>query len=122
MTTAVLSSLKTAKAVKSRSKTKPFEAPQINWVKFCVLGSVLCVTSLSFYVLQINALTNRSYLIGKYESEMREISQENKRLEISFAEKALLGNMAERAQLLSLQKTAAVKYIQVSELTMAGSK
>jgi hypothetical protein len=122
MTTAVLSALKTARVARSRSKARPFEAPQINWMKFCILGSALCIISLLFYIWQINALTNKSYLIGKYESEMREVSQENKRLEISLAEKALLGNIAEKAQLLSLQKTATVKYIQVSELTMAGAK
>ena len=122
MTTAVLSALKITRAAKPRAKARPFEAPQVNWVKLCVLGVVLCVASLLFYILQINALTNKTYLIGKYEGEMKEISQENKKLQVSFAEKALLGSVAEKAQLLNLQKTTAVKYIQVSELTMADAK
>lgn len=122
MTTAVLSALKITRAAKPKAKAKPFEAPQINWAKFCILGAALCAASLLFYIWQINVLTNKTYLIGKYEGEIKEISQENKKLEISFAEKALLGSIAEKAQLLNLQKTTTVKYIQVSELTMADAK
>jgi hypothetical protein len=122
MTTAVLSALKTTRVARPKSKARLFEAPQINWVRLCILGAVLCMAFLLFYIWQINALTNKSYLIGKYEGEIKEISQENKRLEISFAEKELLDNVAEKAQLLNLQKTTAVKYIQVSELTMADAK
>ncbi|HQK64039.1 MAG TPA: hypothetical protein PLF16_02720 [Candidatus Staskawiczbacteria bacterium] len=122
MTTAVLSALKIARAAKPRARVKTFESPQINWAIFCILGTSLCIVSLLFYIWQINALTNKTYLIGKYEDEIKEISQENKKLEVSFAEKAILGSVTEKAQSLNLQKTTAIKYIQVSELTMAGAK
>jgi len=69
---------------------------------------------LVFYVWQINDLTKGSYLINSYEKQISKLSDENKNLEVSFAENSFLGQALEKIQALNFQKTTSVKYIQIS--------
>jgi len=68
---------------------------------------------LVFYVWQINDLTRGSYLMGSYEKQITKLSDENKNLQVSFAESSFLGQAMEKVQALNFQKTSSVKYIQV---------
>jgi len=124
MTTAVLSNSRIAKnaRTKARARAKFFEMPQINWSKLCVFGIILATGLLLFYVYQINVLTKKTYLVAKHEAAIDEISQANRRLQIEFAENSLLGQVPQKALLLSLQKSTDVKYIQVSDSSLADAK
>lgn len=68
---------------------------------------------LIFYVWQINDLTRGSYLTSSYEKQISRLSEENKNLEISFAESSFLGQALKKVEALNFQKTTSVKYIQI---------
>ena len=74
---------------------------------------------LVFYVWQINDLTRGSYQINSYEKQISKLSDENKNLEVSFAESSFLGQALEKIQALNFQKTTSVKYIQISDSSVA---
>jgi len=120
MTTATLSFSHTRKNM--QSKIKALELPEINWGIVCIIGFVLCSLSLFFYIYQINVLTKGTYLISSYENTIDQISEENQKLEVSFAENSFLGEVLTKTQDLNFQKTASVKYIQVLESSLANAK
>jgi len=122
MTTAVLSSSRIAKNARQKAKARPIEIPQVNWIKLCGMGIALCAALLLFYIYQINVLTGKTYLMGKYEDTIKEISAANKKLEVSFAENSFLGNVTQKAQSFNLRKTTSIKYIQVSDSALAEAK
>lgn len=68
---------------------------------------------LVFYVWQINALTRGYYLTNTYEKQISNLSEENKNLQISFAESSFMGQALEKIKALNFQKTTSVKYIQL---------
>lgn len=51
--------------------------------------------------------------MGSYEKQITKLSDENKNLQVSFAESSFLGQAMEKVQALNFQKTSSVKYIQV---------
>jgi len=120
MTTATLSYSRVRKTV--NNKIKSVELPQINWHIVCLAGAVLCSFLLFFYIYQINILTRGTYLISSYEKSIEAVSEENKKLEISFAENSFLGEVLAKTQELNFQKTTSVKYIQVLESSLANAK
>lgn len=70
---------------------------------------------LVFYVVQINNLARGFYQINSYEKQISTLSEENKNLQVSFAENSFLGQALEKIQALNFQKTTAtsVKYMQI---------
>ena len=79
----------------------------------------MCLGLLVFYVWQVNELTAGSYLVNSYEKQITKLSDENKNLQISFAESSFLGRALEKIQALNFQKTTSVKYIQVPDNFLA---
>lgn len=77
---------------------------------------------LVFYVWQINDLTKSSYLVNSYEKQITKLSDENKNLEVSFAENSYLGQALVKIKALNFQKTVAVKYIQIPDNSVATAK
>jgi len=62
-------------------------------------------------------------LTNSYEKQISQLSEENKNLEISFAESSFLGQALIKIKALNFQKTTSVKYIQIldgsAEVTQA---
>lgn len=75
-----------------------------------------------FYVMQVNFLTQGSYLILSYENKMGELSQENENLEVSFAESSFLEGALSKIQEMNFQKVTSVKYIQIPDNSLARAK
>jgi cell division protein FtsB len=101
----------------SKVKTISLALPEVNWRRFYIIGVLMTISliflSLLFYVFGVNELTKGSYLIKNYQKEITKLSEENARLEMSFAEISFLENVQEKARELSFEKTKSVKYIQV---------
>jgi hypothetical protein len=117
MTTAVLRMQKNI-----YSRVKSVEFPQINWGVVCFMGIMACSLLLVFYIYQINVLLKGTYLVDNYAKEIKKIAQENKALEVSFAENNFLVGVLEKTQELNFQKATSVEYIQVVENTLANAK
>lgn len=117
MTTAVLAINKVQKNI--QAKIDAVELPLVNWRKVCLLGIFATLILAIFYVWQINALTNGFYLTAEYEAQVLRLSDQNKSLQISFAESNFLAQVAERMQVLNFHKSVAVKYMQMPETFLA---
>ena len=113
MTTAVLNYLRVQKNIQSRVRS--IDLPEINWRAVCFIGFFISFGLLIFYVWQVNALTSGAYLINDYQKQVFTLSEENKNLEISFAENSFLGQALEKIHALNFQKIVSVKYIQVPD-------
>jgi hypothetical protein len=117
MTTIALNYLKIQK--KAQTKVSSIEMPQVNWKVICFAGFFVSLALLVFYVCQINALTHGYYLTNSYEKNITKLSNENKNLQVSFAESSFLSLAQEKIQALNFQKTTSVKYIQIPDNSVA---
>jgi len=88
---------------------------EINWKPICIVGFVASLALLVFYVCQINDLTRGSFLINTYQKQIGQLSNENKNLQVSFAQNSFLGQVLQETQTLNFQKVTSVKYIQVPD-------
>ncbi len=126
MTTAVLENLKIGSI--SLSKINPVRkilhtlSNGVNWKIVCALGFFMNLILLVFYFWQINDLTRSSYLVNSYEKQISQLSNENKNLEVSFAESSFLGQALVKIEALNFQKTTSVKYIQIPDNSVATIK
>ena len=77
---------------------------------------------LIFYAWQINGLTRGSYLVSSYEKQISQLTEENKNLEVSFAESSFLGQALQKIQDLNFEKVTTVKYIQILDNSVAKAK
>ena len=111
MTTATISYHRIQKNL--QAKINSVSLPEINWKAVCCVGFFMSLALLFFYVWQINDLTKGSYVINGYEKQISNLSDENKNLEVSFAESSFLGQALEKIQALNFQKTTSVKYIKI---------
>lgn len=113
MTSATLSYYRVQKNLQAKINSVNF--PEINWKIVCFLGFFMSFALLVLYVWQINDLTSNSYLINSYEKQISALSQENKNLQVSFAESSFLGQALTKVQALNFQKATSVKYIQIPD-------
>lgn len=91
----------------------------LNWKIVCFLCVFINLFLLFFYVWQVNNLTKGIYTINNYEKEINKITNENRNLEISLAEKSFLGETITKIQELNFQKNTTIKYIQIPEKSVA---
>lgn len=113
MTTAILNIYRAQRNL--QTKISSVEVPLINWKPVCIVGFFIIVALLVFYAWQVNGLIEGSYLIKNYEKDIMRFSEENKKLQISFAESSFLGEALVKIQQLNFQKVTSVKYIQMPE-------
>ncbi len=104
---------------KVQSKVSSASLPSVNWKILCLIGFTVCSALLFFYIYQINGLTKGAYTITSYENNLDKLSQENRNLQVSFAESSFLGEVLVKAQASDFQKTTSVKYIQVLDNSFA---
>ena len=95
-----------------------FTVQEINWKKISISGSIIGLALLIFYVLQVNALTAGAYYVKSYEKQITKLAQENRNLQVSFAESSFLGQALTKIQLLNFQKNITVKYVQIPNNTV----
>jgi len=117
MTTAILNYSRIQKEIKE--KVDLIDFPTVNWKLVCCLGFLVCISLLIFYVWQINSLTHGYYLINTYENQLNSIIEENKKLEVAFAEASFWGQALEKMQELNFQKATSIKYIQIPSSYLA---
>ena len=120
MTSAVLSNLRVQRKVQSKAVSIDFT--EINWKIVCVLGFFMCLPLLVLYVWQIDGLNRGSYLINSYEKQISALSQENRGLQVSFAEGSFVGQSLAKMQALNFQKVVSAKYIQISDSSVVMAK
>lgn len=119
MTTATLSLNYSKIQKKLQAKINSVEIPATNWKIICLAGFIISSALLVFYVWQVNDLTRGYYLTNNYEKQISKLSDENKNLQVSFAESSFLGQALEKIQALNFQKITAVKYIQILDNSAA---
>jgi hypothetical protein len=117
MTTAVLGYLNIQKRIKSHAESASF--PAINWKIIFFAGFFVSFVLLVFYVWQVQDLTRGSYLANSYEKQISKLSDENKNLQVFFAESDFLGQALVKAEELHFQKVTSVKYIQILDNSVA---
>lgn len=120
MTTATLTINRVQKNL--QSKIDSVDLPLINWKMVCCVGFFMILALLFFYVWQVNGLTKGFYTINQYEKQISKLSDENKNLQVSFAENSFLGQALVKVQALNFEKTTSVKYIQIPENSIAMAK
>ncbi len=111
MTTATLSLGKVQKKI--QTKIDSIDMAIVNWKVVCFAGIFMCLALLIFYVLQITDLTRGSYSLTNYEKQISQLSDQNKNLEISFAENSFMDSALIKIQALNFQKATSIKYIQI---------
>jgi hypothetical protein len=114
MTTATLVLNRVQKNIQAKIDSVDIE--MINWKAVCFAGFFVGLFLLVFYVWQINDLTRGSFLMASYDKQISKLSDENKNLQVSFAESSFLGEALIKIQALNFQKTnpSSVRYIQVN--------
>lgn len=117
MTTIALTYTKFQKKVQSGIDS--VELPSVNWKAVCFAGFFIGLFLLIFYIWQINDLTRGSYLINNYQKQISKLSDENKNLQVSFAENSFLGQALAKIQALNFRKTTSVKFIQIPDNSVA---
>lgn len=113
MTTAVLNISKTYKDL--RVKIDSVSLPKVNWKLFCICGLLVCSVLLVFYVWQVNSLTAGSYTINNYINEADKLSQENRQLELTFAERSFLGSAVNKISAMNFQKAQSTEYVKLND-------
>ena len=99
---------------KIQARAEALNLPGVNWKIVFFAGFFVAAIALVFYALQVNDLTKGYYLINGYDKKISQLSDENKNLEVSFAENSFMSTALAKAQSLNFQKTTSVKYIQVT--------
>jgi len=105
-----------------RNNSKVLGCFSENWDKVCFAGFALCLLLLFFYIYQINVLTSGTYFISKDRLLIEEISKENKKLEVLFAENNYLEEILSKIENSNFQKTVSIKYIQILDNSLANAK
>jgi hypothetical protein len=70
---------------------------------------------LVFYVFQVNALTEETYLVQGYEGKLSQLSEEKEALEINFSKVNSLVNIENYLLGQNFEKVSQVKYIYILE-------
>ena len=83
-------------------------------LSFCI---ILMISSAIFYIIQINGITNESNLILSCQQDIKELSQQNKNLEIGLFQSDSLENIELLAKELNYEKVGRIGYIKILEST-----
>jgi len=120
MTTATLS-YQRAQRLQKKQETKAvsIDFPNVNWKMISLCAFLACFALLILYVWQINSLTRGAFLIGEYQSQVKNLANEKEGLETSFAQNSFLGQALSKIKALNFEETTSVKYIQIPDNSVA---
>lgn len=93
--------------------------PRINLRKPCILGFILIVSLITFYIFQISGITKTSFVIYKQEAEISALSQQIMDLEAGLLVENSLVNVENIIRGLNYEKVNKVYYIQAGAGEMA---
>jgi len=82
---------------------------------FWILSFISIISLLIFYIFQVNSMIRETYLIQNYQRKIKELSQENKTLEINFFQANSLSTIESLVKNLNFEKVERIHYIQVLE-------
>ncbi len=74
---------------------------------------------LMLYIFGINALTQGTYTIKNYNSEVKSLLAENRNLQIEANQTSYLGLTLQKAQELNFQKSTDITYVHVMQDSLA---
>ncbi len=89
--------------------------PKIGLKTFWILSFISITSLLIFYIFQVNSMIGETYLIQNYQGKIKELSQENKTLEINFSQANSLSIIESLVKNLNFEKVERIHYIQVLE-------
>jgi hypothetical protein len=88
---------------------------RINLRKIWIL-SIFSIIILSFlYIVQVNSITNKSYLLHSLQAKLEKLSEENDELEVWLTKNEPLPNLEVLAQNLNFEKIDRVQYLKAFE-------
>ena len=85
----------------------------LNVFRIIILLSI--VVLLIYYIVQVNGMIHKAYLIQNYEETSNKLSQENEALKINSSQLNSLDNIEDLIKELGFEKVNRVDYIQVLE-------
>jgi len=107
---------------KTQTKLETLEMPKINW-KLIFIACVFVFLALwVLYTFSINGLTRGAFTIKSYEKQISELMQENRKLEVTFAENNFLGQVQQKTQDLNFEKVTQIKYVELPNNSLALKK
>jgi hypothetical protein len=112
MTTATLNLGRVQKKI--QTKIRAIDIPVVDWKSVCFMGFFMGLMLLVFYVWQIGNLTRDNYVLDGYKAQVSKLSDENKNLQISFAENSFMEEALIKIEGLKFQKAESVKYVNMS--------
>jgi len=91
---------------------------------FLTITLISILALLVFYVFQVNAFTEETYLIQSYEKKLSQLSEENESLEVNFSRFNSLANIENYLQNQNFKKVnqGQVRYIQIPGGSVAARK
>ena len=78
-----------------------------------VLSVASALLMAGFYIFQVNAIISEGYSINDYQSKLTQLSQDNKRLEVSSLKSNSLNITEQKIQELGFEKIDKINYIQL---------
>jgi len=91
----------------------------INWKALCFFAFFAFCFLLILHAYLVNQLTDGTYSVKNYESQLANLAKENRSLEVSFAETGFLGNVREKAMTMNFEKAHVIKYINIIDPSVA---
>jgi len=86
-----------------------------------ILGSVLSIAMLSsiiFYLLQVNVLASQSYQVQDLENKIKKLQEQNNKLEITNIELKSMQHVTDLVQDLGMTQVKQIAYLSISEKTV----
>jgi len=96
--------------------------PKISLKFFWILSLFSIISLLIFYIFQVNAMIGKIYLIQNYQREIKELSQENKALQVNFSQVNSLPAIESLVKNLNFEKAEKIHYIQALESHVVAEK
>lgn len=99
----------------TRIKINTFSRPKL----LSIITFVLTLFLVFLHIFQSSLIVKSSFLINEYERKIKDLSAENKNLEIVFSQKNSLSNSKNYLEELGFEKVSGIDYIRVMEGSVA---
>lgn len=81
--------------------------------------TILAVFSAVYFVICVNSIATKGFLIKDLKIRVKQISEENQKIELQAAELKTLGSINSRANSLKMVKVDKIEYLTVADETVA---
>ncbi|MCD6528132.1 hypothetical protein J7K44_00605, partial [bacterium] len=83
--------------------------------RLIILNSILIIFLFAFCIFQIISISYETYQVVNYEKRIKELSQENKELEILLSQKSSLKDLESKAKNLGFEPINKIYYVRIFE-------